>query len=51
MGKKMKINIGKTSVLLLITLGVYAVMKALLISGILSSYWGLVLDQALITTI
>lgn len=51
MGKKMKRILSKTAALLLISLAVYVVVKALIIGGILSPYWGLVLDQALITTI
>lgn len=51
MSKKLKIISNQTFTLLLISLVIYAVVKALVIGGILPSYWSLILDQALITTI
>lgn len=51
MGKNTRNNSRQTAALLFIAAAFYVVVKALTFSGILSAYWSLVLDQALITTI
>ncbi|HOV79449.1 MAG TPA: branched-chain amino acid ABC transporter permease [Bacillota bacterium] len=51
MVKKKKKTLSRTAGLLLASLAVYIVVKALILAGMLSPYWSLVMDQALITTV
>ncbi|BAF58256.1 MAG: branched-chain amino acid ABC transporter permease [Pelotomaculum sp.] len=51
MGKRALNNSRQTAALLLLAAAIYTAVKILALSGLLTPYWLLVLDQALITTI